>query len=46
MQYHCLIYFDPRQAVADTPEARAVLADIGPFSGRLKVSGHLAPSSR
>ncbi len=41
MQYHCLIYFDPKQAFADTPDARAVLADIGPFSARLKASGHL-----
>lgn len=41
MQYHCLIYFDPKVAFADTPEAHAVMADIGPHTAELKASGHL-----
>ena len=41
MQYHCLIYFDPKAAFADTPEADAILADIGPHTAELKASGHL-----
>ena len=43
MQYHCLIYFDPRVAFADTPEAHAVLADIGPHTAKMKAEGrHVA----
>jgi hypothetical protein len=41
MQYHCLIYFDPKAAFADTAEAKAVLNDIGPHTEALKASGHL-----
>lgn len=40
MQYHCLIYFDPKVAFADTPEAHGVMADIGPHTEQLKASGH------
>jgi len=41
MQFHCLIYFDPNVAFANTPEARALLADVGPTIERLRASGHL-----
>ena len=41
MQYHCLIYFDPKVAFADTPEAHAVMADIGPTDAELRASGHM-----
>ncbi len=41
MQYHCLIYFDPKVAFGGSPEAAAVLADIGPHTAELKASGHL-----
>jgi hypothetical protein len=41
MQYHCLIYFDPKVAFGGSPEAEAVLADIGPHSEALKESGSL-----
>ena len=41
MQYHCLIYFDPKEVFNDSPEANAVLAEIGPHAAELKASGHL-----
>jgi len=41
MQYHCLIYFDPKDAFNGSPESNQVLADIGPFSAKLKADGHL-----
>ena len=41
MQYHCLIYFDPRIVFADTPEARALHADLPGQVERLKASGNL-----
>jgi hypothetical protein len=41
MQFHCLIYFDPKLAFADTPGARALLAEVGPQTERLQASGHL-----
>ena len=44
MQYHCLIYFDPQQVFDGSPEANAVLAEIGPHSERLTASGHLVMS--
>jgi len=40
MQYHCLIYFDPKTAFADTPEARRMMADIPVYAARLKAEGH------
>ena len=44
MQYHCLIYFDPKVAFSGSPESNAVLAEIGPHSEALKASGHLVTS--
>jgi hypothetical protein len=41
MQYHCLIYFDPKVAFQDSPEARQVLDDIGPYAARMRESGVL-----
>jgi hypothetical protein len=41
MRYHCLIYFDPRQVFNGSPEADAMLAELGPFDAKLKASGHL-----
>lgn len=40
MQYHCLIYFDPKVAFNGSPEAEQMLADIPAFSARLKAEGH------
>ena len=40
MQYHCLIYFDPKVAFSGSEEAAQVLADIGPHVARLKAEGH------
>jgi hypothetical protein len=44
MQYHCLIYFNPRDVFSDSPEANALLAEIGPHAAELKASGHLVMS--
>jgi hypothetical protein len=39
MQYHCLIYFDPKEVFSGTPEANALLAEIGPHTAELKAKG-------
>jgi hypothetical protein len=39
MQYHCLIYFDPKEIFSDTPEANALLAEIEPHTAELKARG-------
>jgi hypothetical protein len=44
MQYHCLIYFDPNEVFSGSPEANAMLADIGPQTEALKASGHFIMS--
>ncbi|HEX4301321.1 MAG TPA: YciI family protein [Rhizomicrobium sp.] len=44
MQYHCLIYFDPKQVFDGSAESNAVLAQIGAHSAELKASGHLVAS--
>ena len=44
MQYHCLIYFDPRKVFNDSPEANAVLAELGPHVADLKARGHFVMS--
>ena len=44
MQYHCLIYFDPKQVFNGSPESNAMLAEIGAHSAELKASGHLVVS--
>ena len=41
MQYHCLIYYDPKVAFTDSPVANAVMADIGPHAAALTASGHM-----
>jgi hypothetical protein len=41
MQYHLLIYFDPKEVFSGSPEANALLAEIGPHSAELKASGVL-----
>lgn len=41
MQYHCLVYFDPKKVFDDSPESNALLAEVGPHAERLKASGHL-----
>lgn len=40
MRYHCLIYFDPKTAFADTAEARQMMADIPAYVAKLKAEGH------
>ena len=44
MQFHCLIYFDPKQVFDDSAESNAMLADIGPHAASLKASGNLVMS--
>ena len=44
MQYHCLVYFDPQKVFNDSPEANALLEEIGPHAAALKASGHLIMS--
>jgi hypothetical protein len=41
MRYVCLIYFDPQQVFNGSPEAEAVLAELGPYAEELKASGQL-----
>lgn len=41
MQYHCLIYFDPKEVFNDSPESNAVLAAIGPHAEDMKAKGQL-----
>jgi hypothetical protein len=41
VQYHCLIYFDPKEVFSGTPEAKAMLEEIAPHVAELKASGHL-----
>ena len=44
MQYVCLIYFDPKAVFNQSPEANAVLAEVGPHNEQLKASGHFVTS--
>jgi len=44
MQYVCLVYSDPKQVFNDSPEANAMLAEVGPHNEQLKASGHLVAS--
>jgi hypothetical protein len=41
MQFHCLIYFDPRIVFADTAEAHALLASVPDTLAELEASGRL-----
>ncbi|WP_421759404.1 YciI family protein [Devosia sp.] len=44
MQFHCMIYFDPKEVFASTPQAQALLAAIGPHTAELTASGKLVLS--
>ncbi len=44
MQYVCLIYFDPKAVFNQSPEANAVLAEVGPHNDQLRASGHFVAS--
>jgi len=44
MRYVCLIYFDPQSVFDRSPEAEAVLAEVGPFDAEMRASGHLVMS--
>lgn len=41
MQYHCLVYFDPKEVFSDSPAAKAVLAEVGPHTAELQANGQL-----
>jgi hypothetical protein len=41
MQFVCLIYFDPKDVFNQSPEANAVLAEVGPHDAALRDSGHM-----
>lgn len=41
MKYDCLIYFDPKELFSDSPQANALLAEVGPHSAELRAAGHL-----
>ena len=41
MRYACLIYFDPMKVFDSSPQAEAVLREVGPFNAELTASGHL-----
>jgi hypothetical protein len=40
MRYACLIYFDPRRVFDQSPEANAVLAEVGRHDEQLRARGH------
>ncbi|SDR57016.1 Uncharacterized conserved protein [Rhizobiales bacterium GAS191] len=44
MQYACLIYFDAKAVFDQSPEANAVLAEVGPHNDQLRASGHFVTS--
>ena len=44
MQYVCLIYFDPQQVFNQSPEANAVLAEVGPHNDQLRAAGQFVAS--
>ena len=44
MKYVCLIYFDPREVFNQSPEAKQVLAEVGPHNDELRASGHFVSS--
>jgi hypothetical protein len=41
MRYACLVYFDPQHVFNRSPEAEAVLAQVGPHNAELAASGQL-----
>jgi len=44
MQYHRLVYFDPKEVFSGSLDANAVLAEVGPHTAELQASGHLVMS--
>lgn len=40
MQFACLIYNDPKDVFDHSPEAEAMLAEVGPHNEKLRQSGH------
>jgi hypothetical protein len=40
MQFHCMIYFDPKQVFDGSEASNAVLAQSGPFDAEITASGH------
>jgi hypothetical protein len=44
MRYVCLIYFDPQRVFDQSPEANAVLAEVGPHDDELRARGQLLAS--
>ena len=44
MQYACLIYNDPKSVFDDSPEANAVLAQVGPHNDELRANGQFVSS--
>lgn len=41
MRYACLVYFDPQKVFDQSPEAEAVLRDVGPYNEELRSSGRM-----
>lgn len=41
MRYACLVYFDPKNVFDRSPEAEAVLGEVGAVNEELRKSGHL-----
>lgn len=41
MQYHCLVYFDPKEVFSGSEEANALLAEVGPHTAELQAKGQL-----
>jgi hypothetical protein len=44
VQFVCLIYFDPKSVFNQTPEANAVLAQVGPHNDELRANGQFVAS--
>lgn len=44
MRYACLVYFDPQKLFNRSPEAEAVLAEVGPHDRELRASGRFVAS--
>ena len=41
MRYVCLVYFDPKEVFNGSPEANAVLAEVGKHDAELEAAGTL-----
>ena len=44
MRYVCLVYFEPQKVFNQSPEAVAVLSEVGPQHAELEASGQLLMS--